>query len=142
MEGKTIKIFLNDVNRAVIKTAPYFLVGIVLTALFERYFPKDLIMNLFSADKGLGILLAASLGVPIYVCGGGTIPLLKAWLDAGMSLGSAVAFMISGPATKLTNLSAVKIILGLRNFVLYIAFNMVFSVAAGFIVDFAVVFFR
>lgn len=126
---------ISDIHRAVIKTAPYFLAGILLAALFERYVPKSLVINLFGSNKGFGVLLAASLGVPVYVCGGGTIPLLKAWMNAGMSEGSAIAFMLSGAATKLTNLSAVKIILGIRNFVLYIVFNIVFAVAAGLLTD-------
>jgi uncharacterized membrane protein YraQ (UPF0718 family) len=83
----------------------------------------------------LGVLLAASLGIPVYVCGGGTIPLLKAWLEAGMSPGSALAFMITGPATKLTNLSAVKMILGMRNFILYIIFMLGWALIAGIGVD-------
>lgn len=126
---------LNDLNRAILKTAPYFLAGILLAALFECYFPKDIIVRLFGQNKGFGVLMAATLGVPVYVCGGGTIPLLRAWLDAGMSPGSAMAFMITGPATKITNLSAVKIILGIRNFSLYIAFNMIFAVVTGLIAD-------
>jgi uncharacterized membrane protein YraQ (UPF0718 family) len=127
--------FFSDLNRAVLKTAPYFLTGILLAALFECYFPKNIIMDVFGRNKGFGVLMAASLGIPVYVCGGGTIPLLKAWLEAGMSPGSAVAFMITGPATKITNLGAVKIILGLRNFILYIVFNIVFAIAAGLLTD-------
>jgi len=37
-----------------------------------------------------------------------------AWLDNGMSMGSAAAFMITGPATKLTNLGAVKMVMGIN----------------------------
>lgn len=48
--------------------------------------------------------------------GGGTIPLLQTWLYDGTSMGSAVAFMITGPATKITNLGTVKIILGVKWF--------------------------
>lgn len=127
--------FFSDLNRAVLKTAPYFLAGILLAALFECYFPKDVITDVFGRNKGFGVLMAASMGIPVYVCGGGTIPLLKAWLEAGMSPGSAAAFMITGPATKITNLGAVKIILGLRNFILYIVFNIVFAVMAGLLTD-------
>ncbi len=127
--------FFSDLNRAVLKTAPYLLAGILLAALFECYFPKDVIMDVFGRNKGFGVLMAASLGIPVYVCGGGTIPLLKAWLEAGMSPGSAVAFMITGPATKITNLGAVKIILGLRNFILYIVFNITFAITAGLLTD-------
>lgn len=52
-----------------------------------------------------------------------------------MSMGSAVAFMITGPATKITNLGALKIVLGLRRFALYVAFVMAASLAAGTVVN-------
>lgn len=45
------------------------------------------------------------------------------------------AFMITGPATKITNLGAVKIVLGVRRFVLYIAYVMAFSFMAGLMVN-------
>ena len=73
--------------------------------------------------------------VPLYACGGGTIPLLQQWLVSGMSMGSAAAFMITGPATKITNLGALKIVLGIKRFVLYIAFVMVFSLITGLITN-------
>lgn len=133
--SKTVKKLLMSIHRGIVKTAPYFLVGILLTALFDRFFPKELILKLFGSNAGFGVLLAASLGVPVYVCGGGTIPMIREWMDVGMSPGSALAFMITGPATKITNLSAVKIILGIKNFILYIAFNMVFAIVSGAIVD-------
>ena len=58
------------------------------------------------------LMMAATIGVPLYACGGGTIPLLQQWLWDGMSLGSAASFMITGPATKITTLGALKIVLG------------------------------
>ena len=81
------------------------------------------------------MLMAATIGVPLYACGGGTIPLLIQWLADGMSMGSAAAFMITGPATKITNLGALKIVLGVRRFLLYFAFVMAFSLATGLIVN-------
>ncbi len=79
--------------------------------------------------------MAATIGVPLYACGGGTIPLLQQWLMDGMSMGSATAFMITGPATKITNLGAVKIVLGMKHFIFYIAFVMFFSAAGGMLVN-------
>ena len=79
--------------------------------------------------------MAATIGVPLYACGGGTIPLLQQWLWDGMSMGSAAAFTITGPATKITNLGALKIVLGMKWFVLYIVFVILFSLATGFVVN-------
>ena len=105
----------------------YFFLGILLSALFQRYVPADVMTALFGGDEALGVLMAATIGVPLYACGGGTIPLLQQWLWEGMSLGSAASFMLTGPSTKLTNLGALKIVLGLRRFCLYLVYVMVFS---------------
>jgi len=86
-------------------------------------------------NEGVGVLMAATVGVPLYACGGGTIPLLQQWLLNGMSMGSAAAFMITGPATKITNLGAVKIVLGMKHFILYLAFVMLFSLLSGWLAN-------
>ena len=52
-----------------------------------------------------------------------------------MSVGSAAAFMLTGPATKITNLGALKIVLGLKRFLLYLAFVMVFALLTGIAVN-------
>ena len=132
--------YLKNVWRNVKATGLYFLFGIVLSALFQRYVPAEWIANLFGTQRGFGVLLAATIGVPLYACGGGTIPLLMEWLNSGMSAGAGAAFMITGPATKITNLGAVKIVLGLKNFCLYLLFVMLFSLIAGGIVNFIYVF--
>lgn len=123
--------FLKNIWRNVRATGPWFLLGIALSAVFQRYVPGEAIGKLFGENEGFGILLAAGAGVPLYVCGGGTIPLLLEWLSNGMSYGSAAAFMLTGPATKITNLGALKTVLGFRNFVIYIAFVVLFSLFIG-----------
>ena len=130
--------FVKNLGRNVKATGLYFLLGIVLSALFQRYVPAEAISRLFGNNERFGVLMAATIGVPMYACGGGTIPLLQAWLCDGMSMGSAAAFMITGPATKITNLGAVKIILGMKRFLLYLVFVMVFSLVVGSIVNFIV----
>lgn len=119
--------WLKNIWRNIKTTGPYFLLGIVLSALFQRYVPERAMVSLFGGNRAFGILMAATIGVPMYVCGGGTIPLLQGWLQNGMSLGSATAFMITGPATKITNLGALKIVLGIRHFVYYLLFSVAFA---------------
>ena len=127
---------LKNIGRNVKTTGPMFLLGILLSALFQRYVPSESFAALFGeANEGFGVLMAATIGVPLYACGGGTIPLLQAWLVDGMSMGSAAAFMLTGPSTKITNLGALKIVLGVKHFVLYFAFVMVFSFVTGMVVN-------
>ena len=90
---------------------------------------------LSGGNEAFGVLMAATIGVPLYACGGGTIPLLQQWLWDGMSVGSAASFMLTGPATKITNLGALKIVLGVRRFLLYLAYVMAFSLVTGLAVN-------
>ena len=127
--------FFKNLGRNIKATGPMFLLGIILSVLFQRYVPSERIGNLFGENEGFGVLLAATAGVPLYACGGGTIPLLQAWILDGMSLGSAAAFMLTGPSTKITNLGAVKTVMGARRFLLYLAFVILASLVTGLIVD-------
>lgn len=128
--------FMKNVGRNINSTGVYFLMGIALSALFQRYVPSETFASFFGhGNHGFGLLMAATIGVPLYMCGGGTIPILMAWLDQGMSYGSATAFMITGPATKIVNLSAVKMVLGIRHFVYYLIFAMLFALVSGYLVN-------
>ena len=127
--------YIKNFGRNVKATGGYFLLGIVLSALFMRYVPAESFARLFGRKNGFGVLMAATIGVPLYACGGGTIPLLQMWLADGMSMASASAFMITGPATKITNLGALKIVLGGWKFVGYLAFVIIYSLLNGLIVD-------
>lgn len=129
---------LKNIGRNIKATGLWFLFGIVLSALFQRYVPQNEMAKLFGKNEAFGILMAATIGVPLYVCGGGTIPLIAEWLSEGMSAGSAAAFMITGPATKITNLGALKIVLGIKNFCIYIIYTIVFSFLTGVVVNFVI----
>ena len=52
-----------------------------------------------------------------------------------MSLGSASAFMITGPATKITNLGALKIVLGVKRFAAYLLFTVLFAFLTGMVTN-------
>ena len=127
--------YFKNLWRNVRATGRYFLLGVLLSALFQRYVPAEAVTALFGGNEALGVLMAATIGVPLYACGGGTIPLLQQWLWDGMSIGSAASFMLTGPSTKITNLGALKIVLGVRRFLLYLVFVLAFSLATGLVVN-------
>lgn len=127
--------YIKNLWRNIKATVPYFLLGLILSAVFQRYVPAEVMTGLFGGNEAWGVLMAATIGVPLYACGGGTIPLLQQWLWEGMSVGGAASFMLTGPATKITNLGALKIILGTKRLCLYLAYSMLFSFAAGLLVN-------
>ena len=129
------KRLLKNLYRNLRATGLYFLIGILLSAIFQRYVPAEAVTFMFGGNEAWGVLMASTVGVPLYVCGGGTIPILKTWLMNGMSLGSAAAFMITGPATKITNLGALKVVLGIKHFLFYWAFIIVYACLSGILIN-------
>jgi uncharacterized membrane protein YraQ (UPF0718 family) len=68
----------------------------------------------------------------------GTIPLIQTWLHHGMSMGSATSFMITGPATKITNIGALKIVLGIKHFLFYLVFVVISALLSGIVIGYLV----
>jgi hypothetical protein len=127
--------FLKNLWRNLRATGLWFFAGVLLSAIFQRYVPQEAVTFLFGGNEAWGVLMASTVGVPLYVCGGGTIPILQNWLANGMSVGSAAAFMITGPATKITNLGALKVVLGIKHFLFYWLYVILFSLVSGLIVN-------
>ena len=57
--------FLKNLGRNVKATGWYFLAGIALAALFQRYAPTDVMTGLFGGNEAFGVLMVATIGVPL-----------------------------------------------------------------------------
>ena len=110
----------------------YFTAGIVVAAAVKVLIPTSWILKTLGTQSSLSVLLAVAAGVPLYACGGGTIPVLQTLQQMGMDKGAILAFFISGPATKLSTLVALKAAVDYRVFLLYLAIGLVGATAFGF----------
>ncbi|HNQ93828.1 MAG TPA: permease [Anaerolineales bacterium] len=70
----------------------YFLNGLI---------PQEWIHDLFGSGRILSVPLAALLGIPFYLNTEASMPLVRAFMDSGMSAGSALAFLITGAGTSI-----------------------------------------
>ena len=67
--------------------------------LLNGLIPPAWIAAVFGSGNAYSVPLAATLGLPLYVNTEGSLPLVRALIDAGMSPGAALAFLISGAGT-------------------------------------------
>ena len=110
----------------------YVLIGIFLGALIELYIPKTIIHNALGEQHGLrSVLFASLLGVPLYACGGGAIPLVNKMLQNGMGKGSGLAFFIVGSATRPAPIAAMAILFTPLFLVAYCVFLIAASALMG-----------
>jgi uncharacterized membrane protein YraQ (UPF0718 family) len=125
--------FLSQVVSLTESVGLYFVAGIIIAAAIEVFVPSAWVVKLLGKEHWYSVLIAGSLGVPFYACGGGAIPWIKVLLDEGMSRGAALAFFLAGPATRVTALAALATVLSRRALVLYVVFALVGAVGLGYL---------
>lgn len=110
----------------------YLVIGIIAGAIIEVYVPSVWFSYIYSSNNMLSVLIGGLMGIPLYACGGGIIPLVRSLIESGMSRGAALAFFIVGPATRVTPLMALATILKPLFIVVYIILLISFSLLVGF----------
>lgn len=109
----------------------YFLVGALIAVLISEFLPVGAITTAVGQGKWWAVPFAAVASIPTYVCGGGTIPILAKAQEMGMATGAVLAFLIAGPATRITALSALAILFKKRVVLVYVILVLAFSVLLG-----------
>jgi len=71
--------------------------GYVLNGLI----PQSWVTAIFGTGNIYSVPLAATLGLPLYINTEGSLPLVRALIDGGMSQGAALAFLITGAGTSI-----------------------------------------
>ncbi len=87
---------------------PAFLVGLVAVSYFQAFFPSEIVQNYLTGS--LGVVLAASLGGPLYTPTLIEVALGKALVDLGMSPGATLAWLMGQPYDIPNSLSTYRIV--------------------------------
>ncbi len=97
----TFKIFgrqlLQDGSKLLVMFFSFAFLGYLINGLI----PSAWITTLFGAGHAYSVPLAATLGLPFYINAEGSLPMVRAMLDSGMSQGAALAFLVSGAGTSI-----------------------------------------
>jgi uncharacterized membrane protein YraQ (UPF0718 family) len=125
------KKFISGVADCMIYVGFYIVIGVVISSVIDVLVPKSWLSALFQGNGFLSLLISALLGVPLYACGGGIIPVVQGFLANGMSKGEALAFLFVGPATRITPLMALAVILKPLVIVLYVILVILYSLLIG-----------
>jgi len=86
---------LDSVKEIVGKIWIYVIAGIAIGAGAHGYVPDDFLARALGADNWYSVLLAIVVGVPLYSNAAGIIPIVSVLIEKGVSLGTALAFMMS-----------------------------------------------
>jgi len=101
----------NAVKEIVGKIWIYILIGIAIGAGAHGYVPDGYLADLLGAGHWYAVPLAILVGIPLYSNAAGIIPIVSVLLEKGVSLGTALAFMMSVIALSLPEIIILKKVL-------------------------------
>jgi uncharacterized membrane protein YraQ (UPF0718 family)/copper chaperone CopZ len=121
------EVLPRDIGRALV-------VGILLAALITVLVPPGALAGVLGGGI-VPILVMIAVGMPLYVCATGSVPLAASFIHAGVSPGAALAFLIAGPATNAAAFTTLHRVLGRRTLVVYLGTVAASALVAGLLVN-------
>jgi uncharacterized membrane protein YraQ (UPF0718 family) len=132
----SLRMFWNELfttgKRLLIMFAGFAFIGYLLNGLI----PAAWVAAVFGKGNIYSIPLAATLGLPLYINTEGSLPLVRALIDGGMSQGAAMAFLITGAGTSFGAIAGALTIARWRVIGLVIGTLWVGAVLAGTLYNF------
>ena len=113
----------------------WLFLAFLLEALMVRYVPQPAIAGVLGEGSRFAVVLAALIGIPLYLNNVAALPIVSGLLAQGMRPGAAIAFLIAGPVTTVPAMSAVWGVVTRRVFGLYVGVSLVGAVFLGWLTN-------
>lgn len=118
----------------------YFSIFAAIGFFINKFVPADLIFRFFNPDNIFAVPISALVGLPLYVSGSSSLPIIKVLLEGGASEGAMLAFMITGPATSAGAIAGIATIMRKKALALYIAYILAGGIILGYLYNFLLMF--
>lgn len=106
-----IRFGLDAVKETLSKIWLYILVGVAIGSLIHGYIPENYLVSVMHKSEWYSVPLSVVIGVPIYSCTAGIVPIASALIEKGVPLGTALAFMMAAVGISLPELIILKKVL-------------------------------
>ena len=110
------------------------LLGVLIAGALTTFIPEEL-FAVVSQNEWVSMCAMLVVGIPLYVCSSGSVPLAYAFMSLGVSPGAALVFLIVGPATNMATVTTVWQQLGRRSVMIYLISLTACAIAAGVCFD-------
>ena len=125
----------NAVKEIMIKIWPYMILGIAVGAFVHGYVPNDYLASLIGKSAWYSVPFAVIIGIPLYSCSPGAVPIAYALIEKGVPMGTALAFMMSVIGISLPELIILKKVLKLPFIFTFIGIIAIGIILVGYLMN-------
>lgn len=116
----------------------YVVIAIAIGGFIHGYAPEDFLAKYAGKDNIWAVPMAVLIGVPLYSNAAGVIPIVTALIQKGMSLGTALAFMMAVTALSFPEMIILRNVLKPKLIAIFIAIMAVAIIFTGYLFNFII----
>ncbi|WP_306180615.1 permease [Campylobacter jejuni] len=118
------------------KLLPYIVVAVFIGAFIHDFIPQEILQKYLNGNEILSIVLAAFLGIFLYLRAETIIPIGLILLQMGISQGAIMSFLIAGAGCSLPELVLLKQMFKMKFLLLFIAIILSVAISFGMLINF------
>ncbi|MEG1617479.1 MAG: permease [Bacteroidales bacterium] len=111
----------------------YIIVGIAVGAAMHGYVPEGFFQKYLSGDNFFAVPLAVILAVPMYANAAGIVPVIQVFVAKGVSVGTAIAFMMAVVGLSLPEATMLKKVMTWRLIAIFFGTVAAFIIFSGYL---------
>ncbi|WP_371188826.1 SO_0444 family Cu/Zn efflux transporter [Thalassotalea maritima] len=114
--------------------------GLVFATCIRTFVPNEFLLQYGSGLTAMLVMIA--IAIPMYICATASTPIAAGFILSGISPGTALVFMMAGPATNISTLGVIKTEMGTSVLVRYLIGLIVSAIAFGYLLDYLLAFYN
>jgi uncharacterized membrane protein YraQ (UPF0718 family) len=111
----------------------YIIIGIGIGGLMHGFIPTGFFEQYISKDNPLAVPLAVILGVPMYSNAAGVLPIIQVFVQKGIPIGTAIAFMMATVGLSIPEATLLKKVMTMKLIAIYFGVVTLFIILSGFL---------
>lgn len=136
-EKKTIAQRLPEILRealSIIKSVFwYIIIGIGLGALMHGFIPTGFFEAYISKENPFAVPIAVILGVPMYSNAAGVLPIIQVFVQKGIPIGTAIAFMMAVVGLSIPEATLLKKVMSWKLIAIFFAVVTICIIISGYL---------
>jgi len=112
----------------------YLVLGFIIAAIISVAIPQNLFVK-YLDNQFLSMIIMILVGIPLYICATGSIPITASLILKGLSPGAAFVFLFVGPATNAVSLTVLYKELGKKGIIIYLTTLIICSLFFGILLN-------
>jgi len=111
----------------------YIIIGIGIGALMHGFIPTGFFEDYISKENPLAVPLAVVLGVPMYSNAAGVLPIIQVFVQKGVPIGTAIAFMMAVIGLSIPEATLLKKVMTWKLIAIYFGVITLFIMLSGYL---------